>query len=247
MLKERYIEFRANKFREEHGYASIEPLDPYKLLAKLNVITVFKEMTDNFSGMAVKNSYGKYMLVNSGDILARQHFTIGHELYHLFIQEVFESRICKVGLFNKKDKEEYNADWFASYLLMPEDGIYELLPKEELGKNKITLNTVVKMEQYFAVSRAALLNRLMFIDLITKAKIIELKEPGTIKRSALLMGYSNELYESGNNNKVIGDYGERAKRLYDKEEVSETDFFGLMYDIGIDLDKNLNEDGKAEG
>jgi Zn-dependent peptidase ImmA (M78 family) len=81
MLKERYIEFRANKFREEHGYASTEPLDPYKLLAKLNVITVFKEMTDNFSGMAVKNSYGKYMLVNSGDILARQHFTIGHELY----------------------------------------------------------------------------------------------------------------------------------------------------------------------
>jgi hypothetical protein len=130
---------------------------------------------------------------------------------------------------------------------MPEDGIYELLPKEELRKNKITLNTVVKMEQYFAVSRAALLNRLMFIDLITKDKIIQLKEPGTIKRSALLMGYSNELYESGNNNKVIGDYGERAKRLYDKEEVSETDFFGLMYDIGIDLDKNLNEDGKAEG
>lgn len=247
MLKSRYIEFRANKFREEHGYASTEPLDANKLLAKLNVITVFKEMTDNFSGMAVKNSYGKFMLVNSGDILARQHFTVGHELYHLFIQEIFESRICKVGLFNKKDKEEYNADWFASYLLMPEDGIFELLPKDELGTNKISLNTVVKMEQYFGVSRTALLNRLMFIDLITKAKVNELKEPGTIKRSALLMGYSNELYESGNENKVIGDYGERAKRLYDKEEVSETDFFGLMYDIGIDLDKNLNEDGKAEG
>lgn len=247
MLKERYIEFRANKFREEHGLATTEPVDAYKLLAKLNVITVFKEMTDNFSGMAVKNSVGNFMMVNAGDILARQHFTIGHELYHLYIQENFQNRICKVGVFDKKDKEEYNADWFASYLLMPEDGIFEILPKDELGLNKISLNTVVKMEQYFGVSRTALLNRLMFIDMITKPKLLELKEPGTIRRSALLMGYSDELYESGNANKVIGDYGEKAKKLYDKEQLSETDFYGLMLDIGIDLDKKLKEDGKAEG
>lgn len=248
MLKERYIEFRANKFREEHGFATAEPVDTYKLLTRLNVITVFKEMSENFSGMAVKNNIGKFMMVNSSDILARQHFTIGHELYHLFIQENFKNRICRVGTFDKKDREEYNADWFASYLLMPEDGIFELLPKEELSVNKISLNTIVKMEQYFGVSRSALLNRLMFIDLITKAKKDELRDSGNIKKSALLMGYSNQLYENiGNANRVIGDYGERAKKLFDKELVSETDFYGLMLDIGIDLDKKLEEDGKAEG
>jgi len=130
---------------------------------------------------------------------------------------------------------------------MPEDGIFEILPKDELGLNKISLNTVVKLEQYFGVSRTALLNRLKFIDMITKPKLLELKEPGTIRRSALLMGYGDELYEIGNANKVIGDYGERAKKLYDKEQLSETDFYGLMLDIGIDLDKKLKEDGKAEG
>lgn len=155
--------------------------------------------------------------------------------------------MCLVGKFDKKDKEEYNADWFSSYLLMPEDGIFELLPREEIGLNKISQNTVVKMEQYFGVSRSAILNRLMFIDLLTKAKLVELKDPGNIRRSALLMGYSDELYEPGNKNKVIGDYGERTKKLYDKELVSETDFYGLMLDIGIDLDKKLREDGKAEG
>lgn len=136
MLKERYIEYRAIKFREVHGLATTEPVDVYKLLSRLNVITLFKVMSGNFSGMAVKNSIGNFMMVNSSDILARQHFTIGHELYHLFIQENFKNRICQVGTFNKKDKEEYNADWFASYLLMPEAGIFELLPKVELGLNK---------------------------------------------------------------------------------------------------------------
>lgn len=245
MLKERYIEYRANKFREEHGLATTEPVDVYKLLAKLNVITVFKEMSDNFSGMAIKNSTGKFMMVNASDILARQHFTIGHELYHLFIQEHFTNRMCQVGIFDKKDKEEYNADWFASYLLMPEDGIFELLPKEEIGLNKISLNTIVKLEQYFGVSRMAILNRLLFIDLINKDKKEELR--GNIKRSAQLMGYSQELYERGNAQKVLGDYGERAKRLYDRELVSETDFYSLMLDIGVDLDTKIEEDGKAEG
>lgn len=87
----------------------------------------------------------------------------------------------------------------------------------------------------------------MFIDLINKTKKDDLRDTGNIKRSALLMGYGDELYEDGNANKVIGDYGERAKKLYDKDLVSETDFYGLMLDIGIDLDKKLKEDGKAEG
>lgn len=204
-------------------------------------------MGDNFSGMAIKDSNVNFMLVNSGDIRARQHFTICHELYHLFVQEKFEYQICKVGLFDKKDQDEFYADWFSSYLLMPEDGIFELLPKEEMGFNKISINTIVKMEQYFGVSRTALLNRLMFIDMISKSKVIQLKEPGTIKRSAMMMGYTEHLYESSNEGKVIGDYGARTKKLYDKEQISETDYYGLMRDIGIDLDKNLMEDAKTEG
>lgn len=74
MLKERYIEYRANKFREEHGLTPTEPVDVYKLLAKLNVITVFKEMTEEFSGMAVKNNTGNFMMVNSGDIFGPATF-----------------------------------------------------------------------------------------------------------------------------------------------------------------------------
>lgn len=248
MLKERYIEFKANKFREEHGLATAEPVDLHKLLAKLNVITFFDELSPNFSGMAVKCSSEKFMLINSSDIRARQHFTIGHELYHLYIQEDFKNSICQeVGTFNRKNKEEYNADWFSSYLLMPEGGIWELLPQKEVGLNKISINTIVKMEQYFGVSRTALLNRLMFIGLINKNRKDEFRAFGNIKRSALLMGYGDELYDIGNSYMVIGAYGEKAKRLYDKNLISETDFYGLMFDIGIDLDKILKEDGKTAG
>ena len=242
MLKEKYIEFRANKFREEHGMSSSEPVNLYKLLIKLNIITIFKELSEETSGMAVKTRFGKYILVNVNDIVARQNFTLGHELYHLFIQENFTTHKCKVGKFDKKDKEEYNADWFASYFLMPEDGLFEIIPVKELGKDKISQNTIIKLEQYFGVSRVALLNRLLFIDLISKQKKEELRTIGRIKSNARLLGYDISQYEPGNYNKVIGDYGEKAKRLYENESISETDFYNLILDIGIDLDKNLEED-----
>ena len=247
MLKEKYIEFRANKFREEHGLSASEPVNLFKLLIKLKTITIFKPLSEDTSGMAVKSSFGKYILINENDIISRQNFTIGHELYHLFIQENFTTHKCKVGKFNKKDIEEYNADWFSSYLLMPEDGIFELIPIEELGKDKIGLNTIIKLEQYFGVSRAALLNRLLFIDLISKQKKEELRTIGHIKRNVQLLGYDTSQYEPGNYNKVIGDYGEKAKRLYENELISETDFYSLILDVGIDLDKKFDDDAKAEG
>jgi Zn-dependent peptidase ImmA (M78 family) len=249
MLKDKIIEFKANQFREVHGMTVSEPVDLYKLLARLNVITLFRPISDSISGMAIKTGEQRYMMVNANDILARQHFTIAHELYHLFVQENFTNRICYVGKFDRKDQEEYNADWFASYLLMPEAGILEMIPPEELGTDKITLNTVVKLEQYFSVSRSAITNRLRFMDLLTPVKARSFKKSGEIIKSALMMGYSDELYNPGscNHGKVIGNYGEKAKRLYDKEQISETDYYGLMLEIGVDLDQNYEEDVKAEG
>jgi Zn-dependent peptidase ImmA (M78 family) len=249
MLKDKLIEFKACQFRERHGLTPAEPVNVYKLLAKLNVLTVFREMSEEFSGMAIKSGIQRFMMVNASDILARQHFTIGHELYHLFEQENFTNRVCYVGKFDKKDQEEYNADWFASYLLMPEAGVFEIIPKEEWGLDKISLNTIVKLEQYFSVSRSAILNRLRFLDLLSPSKTVTFRQKGEIVRSALMMGYTDELYNPGiyNKGRVIGDYGEKAKQLYDKEQISETDYYGLMLEIGIDLDKKIQEDVKAEG
>jgi Zn-dependent peptidase ImmA (M78 family) len=249
MLKEKKIEIQAAQFRKDNGMSSTEPIDVYKLLVKLNVITLFHKLNERISGMAIKVGKQNYMMVNSSDVLARQHFTIGHELYHLFIQENFTNQICKVGLFDKKDKEEYNADWFSSYFLMPEIGIYEMIPEDEKESSKITLNTVVKLEQYFSVSRSAILNRLRFMDLLTSAQVAKYRLKGEIVKSAIMMGFTDTLYNPGtcNNGKIIGDYGEKAKRLFDKEEISETDYYGLMREIGIDLDQNYFENANAEG
>jgi len=42
------------------------------------------------------------------------------------------------------------------------------------------------------------------------------------------------LYNSGNAGKIIGDYGEKAKRLYDSEKISEQNYITILMDAGIE-------------
>ena len=232
------LEKAAVQFRSEHGISHKDAVRLKSLLQKLNTITIFKPLTQDFSGMAIKTGEqaktSRFMLVNSDQSLGKQHFTICHELYHLYIQNNFVSRVCKTGLFDKKkDKEEYNADVFASFLLLPTDGLIELIPDKELRENQISLSTVVYLEQFFSCSRRALLYRLKLMKLIT-GSVYDQYASG-VKSSALEYGYDTSLYEPGNKGVVIGDYGTSAKELFDKDLISQSHYFSLLSDLGIDI------------
>lgn len=237
-----YLQKRAAQFRLDNGIGTCEPIRLRSWLLKLNVLTIFKPMSEKFCGMAYKEGNSRFILVNSNHSIGKQHFTIGHELYHHFVQEDFKSMSCTTGFFNKKDKTEYDADWFSAFLLLPEDCLLNLIPSNELSKNKLTLPTIVKIEQYFACSRRAVLHRLDNMDLINYSNYE--KYTIGVKNSAISLGYDKKLYESGNDGLVIGDYGQRVKKLFENEVISESHYFSLFNDIGIDVENELqdNED-----
>ncbi|MGE0567693.1 MAG: ImmA/IrrE family metallo-endopeptidase [Bacteroidia bacterium] len=234
----------ASDFRIRNGIGACEPIRMKSWLPKLGVMALFKPMSDNFSGMAIRHGDNRFIIINSNHRVSKQHFTIAHELYHLFIQTDFVSEISNAGRFDKKDKIEYEADWFAAYLLMPEECLLSLIPKPELAKNKITLTTIVQIEQYFACSRASLLIRLDAMGLIDYNRYDEYTRG--VKHSAELLGYDTTLYSPGNENLVIGDYGARAKRLFDEGIISESHFISLMNDIGKDIENLANDNEQEE-
>ena len=227
-------EKEAIAFRDENGLGAEEPVKIKNLLTNLKVQTFFKPIGDNISGMSIKINDLRYMLINSTHSIGRQNFTIFHEIYHLFIQEDFESMVCVTGQFDKSNKLEFYADWFSAFVLLPRDGVISRIPKSELSKNKISLNTILAVEHYFSCSRAALLRRLEELRLIDIYNYAKYKE--NVKFSAKQYGYDTSLYESGRHKKVITNYGIIAKELYDKEVISESNYISLMRDIGIDIE-----------
>ena len=233
------LEKKASEFRNMNGIGANDSIRLKSLLSKLNVLTIYKPLNTNFTGMAIKIKNGedvkRFILVNSNKTLGNQHFTICHELYHLYIQVAFSSMMCNTGKYSRTDKEELNADLFASYLLLPESGIKVLIPDNELSKGKILLKTIIKIEQYYSCSRAALLYRLKQLNLIDSNVYDTYKD--NVKRSALEFGYSINLYEPGNHYLVVGDYGTIARGLFDREIISESNYFTLLLDLGMNVDE----------
>ena len=225
------IERQVSEFRTDNGLSSSEPITLKSLLLKLNVLTIFRPLSENFSGMCLKDNSGhRFMLINSNQPRGRQHFTIAHELYHLFIEEKPTPHKCNPGY--SKNKVEQNADMFASSLLMPEAGICQLIPETELNTRNISIATILKLEHYFSVSRSALLYQLLNIGLISENTRTQLSEIG-VKHSARCFGYDTALYEAANEGLVIGDFGEKARNLFDKEKISESHYMELLSKISI--------------
>jgi len=241
------LEKKAIEFRKYAGLSDSDPIRIKSLLSKLNVITVFRPLSSDFSGMALKIEDNRFILLNSAHSLGKQHFTICHELYHLYVQENFTTMICHTGKFDKSSGEEYNADRFASVLLMPETAIKSLIPEKELSIDKIQLGTILKLEHYFSCSRNALLYRLKELKLIS-AKSYDLYCTN-VKNSAVKYGFPTDLYQPGNSYLTIGDYGELTRKLFDDERISESHYVSLLYDLGMNeeyLDKIFETNGDEE-
>lgn len=226
------IEKQVSKFRMDNGLSESEPIALKSLLLKLNILALFRPLSENFSGMCLKDSSDhRFMLINSNHARGRQHFTIAHELYHLFIEEKPTPHKCNPG-YGSKDPVEKCADMFASFLLMPQTGIFGLIPEDELRSKNISIATVLKLEHYFSVSRSALLYRLLNIGLITEDKRLQLVEIGA-RFSANCFGYDTSLYEPANEGLVIGDFGEKARNLFEQEKISEGHYLELLHKINI--------------
>lgn len=220
------IEKQVVQFRQQCGLGGTEPIRLKSLLLKLNVLTVYRPLSDNLSGMSLKDSLGhRFMLINSNQPRGRQHFTIAHELYHLFVETNPQPHKCELG--GKKNQEELRADMFASLLLMPGEGVIQMIPGEELEHSSVSVATLLRLEQYFAVSRAALLNRLGDLGLISASLKEEFRQMSPIQ-TAKAYGYDTSLYKGGNENLIIGNMGELANRLFDAEQISEGHYIEVL-------------------
>lgn len=213
----------AAKFRSDLGLGLAEPINAKTLIRKLGVTLVYRPLSENSFGISCMSGHKRFMLVNSNSTRGRQHFTIAHELYHLYFDEKPMPHMCGDGV----DGEEKNANRFASSLLMPREGVLTMVSKEEIVGRKVLLATVLKLEQYFSVSRITLLIRLKDIGLITQQQLEALKTVG-VKESAREYGYDMSLYESGNEGLVIGDFGEKARALFETGKISEGHYNELM-------------------
>lgn len=229
-LTKEAIEQLALKMRAEAGVNPTEPIHTKTLLRKLGVMVMYRPLSERACGLSMRSADGemRFMLINSNNSRGRQHFTICHELFHLYYDEEPKPHVCgSPGV--EKDPSEINANAFASALLLPPVGVLASVPPEEIKNRRVTMATMLRLEQLFGVSHQSLCYCLRHMRLLTEDELqVHLEESKSIQQIAAEYGYDTSLYQSGNEGVVIGDFGEKARRLFDLERISEGHYVELL-------------------
>lgn len=224
--KPEILEQLASKFRLENGLSLSEPIALKSLLQKLNILTAFRPLSENFYGLSIRSKDDKrFMLINYNTSKGRQHFTIAHELFHLYFENYLKPRVCNKE--SQNEPSEINANYFASALLIPREGLLKELTPQEIETKKISLARIIYLEQYYSVSRRSILIRLSQLGYLSK-KLYEEYKPLPVKETAREYGYDTSLYEKGSRNLLIGSFGEKAKELFDKGKISEGHYLEII-------------------
>lgn len=229
-LTKEAIEQLALKTRADAGVNPTEPIHTKTLLRKLGVMVMYRPLSERACGLSMRSADGnmKFMLINSNNSRGRQHFTICHELFHLYYDEEPKPHVCgSPGM--EKDSSEINANAFASALLLPPVGVLAQIPSEEIKNRRVTMATMLRLEQLFGVSHQSLCYCLRHMRLLTEDELqVHLEESQRIQQIAAEYGCDTSLYKSGNEGVVIGDFGEKARRLFDMERISEGHYVELL-------------------
>ena len=236
------LENLANQFRIGQLQISLfEPVSIHKALRTTGILCSFRPLDDDISGMAIKirnegdQQAHNFMLINTNDIYCKQRFTACHEFYHLLYQQNFIKSIDDSGYASTVDREERYANIFASFLLLPEAGLQMLAPVEEQRKDRISLGTILKLEQHFRCSRTTLLLRLKEIGWISEDYVCRYSE--NVKRFAIEYGYNTSLYEPTHNTEICGDYNVKARSLFDRGLISRSKYVSLINDMGLNKEE----------
>jgi len=224
-LSEFDAELLAVRFRNMLHLPQDAPIVVKEVLEQLGILTVFRPLSEGSCGMSIKTKDGlRFMLVSSNSTIGRQHFTIAHELYHLYYDEKPTPHMCGV---DGKSPLEQSADMFASNLLLPRVGLLAMLPESYSETKQLDIATIVKMEQKFQVSRKALLYRLRRLSIITEDQLQTLLS-APIRDVAMRRGFDTSVYEKGNEGLVIGEYQSLATDIFEKGHISEGHYNELL-------------------
>ena len=214
----------AEHTRKKLGGNDSSPIDIFAVVQNIdNLSLVLYPFNEHISGMCIRIKDDAVIAINSSMSVGRQNFSIAHELYHYYYHKDVERTVCQKAI-GKGEEREKEADKFASYLLMP-------LSLSEEGRSKdMTVEDVIKLEQYYRVSHQAMIYRLLEENLITKTQADKYRQEKVIQKAAQL-GYDTSLYKPSREDKkckTFGFYLKEAQASIEKDIISNGKYEQLL-------------------
>jgi Zn-dependent peptidase ImmA (M78 family) len=216
----------ASELRKMLGEDDRSQIDIFRLTQSIDNLTmIFYPMGESISGMCVKGDSNIIIAINSSMSYGRQRFTMAHELYHCYFDEEIDTVVCSKEIDSNNDVEK-EANIFASFFLAPPVSLSDEIKKI---KPPLDVSAVVKLEQFFGLSRQAMLIRLIDENELSPQKAASMRT--NIISTAVSLGYDDTLYRPAPEEKqyvTYGQYIKQAERLKELDMISEGKYEELL-------------------
>lgn len=220
-------------------------VEPEKLLMNNGVKVIYDQYEADFEGMTIHRNGKFYIHINTNQIpqkSLRSRFTLAHEAGHFFIREhnLALQKSYHPSKFQATENNlvEEEANYFASALLMPEDGF-----KDFCKQKQFSLELIESLSKHFGASKLAVLLR--FIEIGHFPLMVAFCQDQVLKwlvrsedfpyQGAYKSKYGQKLPDTS----VVGEYYRLTNAKYTGvERIQADDWFYLNYDM---INKDLNE------
>lgn len=145
-----------------------------------------------------------------------------------------QGRVCQAAALDVRIAVEREADYFAAYLLAPEEAIAFHLGRNRNWRGERTLlgwAEVIALEQMLGVSHRAMLIRLRETGWLSADEETQMRE-GVVRQAAGL-GYGTELYRPTREKAILSDYAEKAQRALEMGLISPGRYGELLLEAGL--------------
>jgi hypothetical protein len=175
---------RALRIRQRVGVGLASPLNVFDACHKLGVDVRFENLP-SMEGFLARTPRPT-ILISSVRPPGRQVFTCAHELGHFVFQHAAAVDLKAEGELEieQEDDDEYVADQFAAFLLMPKSAVQGALKTRDLDLNVCPSLSVLALAGWFGVGYMTFVNHLRFgLRLIgdTRWKALKKQRPAKLR------------------------------------------------------------------
>lgn len=229
MIYQVEMDYLAKEARARLGEDACSPLDVFALVLQIPKLTLARvDLGKHIAGMTLKSNATNVIAINSTFPLGRQRFSLAHELYHLWYDN--DKNSISIAEYNSKSEVEKKANAFAAYFLVPFSALKTKADEINL-KSQVTVENVIKLEQFFGISHSAMVWRLFNDNYINANQRKQLEEI-QVTQTAKLLGYDTLLYQPLllQQQRTYGYYIEQTQKLLAKGIISQGKYEELLLD-----------------
>lgn len=179
-IRRREIRIKADSFREKCKVSRYGIIDLFRECERCGYKHIRYPLGEDADlGFAMKRDHDIIIFTNSCSRLSREIFTLAHEIAHVILHmEKMASFIDDSVTISGRstDENEEEANYFAAYLLMPDDEVEKFLDLDVLDfeQKGLTAMDIARMMSEFNVSFETALNRLDYLKKINGIQRIRL-------------------------------------------------------------------------